>query len=369
MSAPHRDQYAAAGVDYDVIDAVKRLAVAEARATAGLLGAHGLREVAASRGETAYVVDLGDFYLATVLECLGTKSLVADAMRPHLGRSGYDTIAQDTVAYVVNDLVGVGAQPIVVNAYFAAGSTDWFADGARAEDLVRGWSRACREIGATWGGGESPALAGVVESGRIDLAGSAIGIVRPRGRLVLPELIQPGDAIVVVAASGIHANGLSLARRLADRLPDGYLTRIGDDRSYGEALLDPTPLYSPLVRDVQEASVPIHYLVNVTGHGWRKMMRAERALTYAFDRLPEVPPVLAFLAERLEMSPAEAYGTFNMGAGYAFVVPPDAADTVIAASTRHGLPALLAGRVEPGPRRVVIRPLGVTFEGETLQIR
>lgn len=352
-----------------MLDRVKRLAQVEARSTAPLLGALGAAEVAASRGETAYVVDVGDWYLATVIECLGTKSLVADAMRPHLGRSSYDLVARDTVAAILNDLSAVGARPLVVNAYFAVGAAEWFADEERAGDLVRGWAEACREAGAAWGGGESPSLSGIVAPGAIDLAGSAVGIIRPKGNLVLAERLQPRDAIVLVASSGIHANGLSLARRVAAEIPDGYLTPLPDGRCFGEALLDPSPLYAAVVRDVQDAGVDVHYLVHVTGHGWRKLMRAERELTYVVDRVPAVPPVLAFLAQAAGLSHAEAYGTLNMGAGFAFYVDARQAPAVVAAAQARGLPALVAGHVEEGPRMVAIRPKGVEFRGECLQIR
>lgn len=369
MSGHEHDPYAATGVDYAALDRIKRLAQAAASATASGLAAAGVSEVGASRGETAYVVDAGDHYLATVLECLGTKSLIADAMRPHLGRSSYDVIARDAVAAIVNDLAAVGATPLVVNAYFAVGAADWFADEERADDLIRGWAATCREAGAAWGGGESPALGGIVAPGAIDLAGSAVGVIRPKERLITADRLRAGDAIVLIASSGIHANGLSLARRVAADLPQGYRAPLPNGRSLGEALLEPAPLYSNLVRDVQEAGVDIHYLVHITGHGWRKLMRADRDCTYVLERVPAVPPVLAFVARAAGLSDAEAYGTLNMGAGFAFYLDPRQAPTVVAAARDRGLPALIAGHVDDGPRRVIIRPKGIEYRGEALRIR
>src|SRR5690349_17090960 len=106
--------YRAAGVDYDLIDPLKVAAQRAAAATAGHLAGHGYTEVEASRGESAYVVDVGPFYLASIVECLGTKALVADEMQRLTGRSHYAAIAQDTIAMAVNDLVTVGATPLVV---------------------------------------------------------------------------------------------------------------------------------------------------------------------------------------------------------------------------------------------------------------
>ena len=120
--------YEQAGVNYDQVDPVKLLAQQSARATAVQLAQHGVSEIAASRGESAYVVDAGPFYLASIVECLGTKILVADAVYRETGKSFYGAIAQDTIAMAVNDLITVGATPLVVQAYWAAGGSDWFTD-------------------------------------------------------------------------------------------------------------------------------------------------------------------------------------------------------------------------------------------------
>jgi phosphoribosylformylglycinamidine cyclo-ligase len=176
--------------------------------------------VAASRGESAYVVDVGPFYLASIVECLGSKALVADEMQRLTGRSYYASIAQDTIAMAINDLITVGATPLVVQAYWAAGGSAWFADAARAEALVAGWKAACDQLPGRLGRRRDPALAGIVAEGRIDLAASCTGLVHPKRRLSLGDALAPGDAIVLLESSGIHANGVSLARELAKRLPE-----------------------------------------------------------------------------------------------------------------------------------------------------
>jgi len=360
--------YSSAGVDYSRIDALKIRAQQAARATASALGAHGARELERSRGESAYVIDVGGVLIASVTECLGTKSLVADAVRAVSGRTHYDTLAQDTIAMAVNDLITVGATPLAVQAYWAAGGSDWFSDAERMADLVRGWQAACERCGVAWGGGETPALAGVVEAGRVDLAASCIGVV-PSGRSILGDRLAAGDAIVLVAASGIHANGVSLARRLAERLERGYATPSVDGRPCGEALLDPTVLYPPVMAAVWAAGVTPHYCVNVTGHGWRKLMRHPGEFTYRLSRVPPVPPVLEFLRRELPLDAAEAYGSLNMGAGFALYVAPGDAQRVVRAARDTGSDAWVSGTVEPGPRRVVIEPIGVTYEADALKLR
>jgi phosphoribosylformylglycinamidine cyclo-ligase len=361
--------YEQAGVQYELIDPLKVAAQRAAAATATQLAAHGFAEVTASRGESAYVVDVGPFYLASIVECLGTKTLVADEMQTLTGRSYFAGIAQDTIAMAVNDLITVGATPLVVQAYWAAGGSEWFTDAGRAQALVAGWKAACETCKVAWGGGETPALAGIVEAGRIDLAAACTGLVSPKERLSLGERLGPGDAIVLLASSGIHANGLSLARKLAERLPQGYLTELAPGLSYGEALLAPTTLYSPVTEALWAAGIRVHYAANITGHGWRKLLRHPARLSYRIHRLPPVPPVLRFIQQQAQHDDAEAYGTLNMGAGFAlYVAAADAARTVAVAQA-CGVPAWVAGQVEAGDKQLTIEPLGVHFAVDALQLR
>jgi phosphoribosylformylglycinamidine cyclo-ligase len=361
--------YQSAGVDYHRIDALKIRAQLAARGTARHLSVHGAREIASSRGESAYVVESHGVLLASIVECLGTKSLVADAVRGLSGRSHYDTIAQDTIAMAVNDLVTVGAAPLSVHAYWAAGGSDWFADVARMEDLVRGWQAACDVCEVSWGGGETPALAGVVAAGSIDLAASCVGIVPSRAHLTLGDELGAGDAIVLLASSGIHANGVSLARKLAATLPQGYATRLPDGRSFGESVLDPTVLYPPLLKALWAAQVVPHYCVNITGHGWRKLMRHAADFTYRLHSIPAVPEVLDFIRREGQMTDREAYGSLNMGAGFALFVPPAQLAATLGAARAAGFAAWDCGVVQPGPRRVLIEPLGIEYAADELALR
>ena len=361
--------YEQAGVVYDLIDPLKVAAQRAAASTAANLLPHGYSEVAESRGESAYVVDVGPFYLASIVECLGSKALVADEMQRLTGRTYYAGIAQDTLAMAINDLITVGATPLVVQAYWAAGGSEWFADAQRSQALVRGWKAACDACGVAWGGGETPALAGIVAEGRIDLAASCTGIVHPKERLSLGAALAPGDAIVLLASSGIHANGVSLARKLVERLPLGYLTLLQDGVTYGDALLAPTTLYSPVTEALWRDGIVPHYCANITGHGWRKLLRHPGSFTYRIDATPEVPSVLRFIQQHAAMSNDDAYGTLNMGAGFAlFVAAADAARTVEVAQ-RCGVAALVAGQVEAGAKRLLLEPLNIEFSGESLQVR
>jgi phosphoribosylformylglycinamidine cyclo-ligase len=361
--------YEQAGVNYDLIDPLKIAAQRAAAATGSHLAAHGFSEVKASRGESAYVVDVGPFYIASIVECLGSKALVADEMRQLTGKSYYAGIAQDTIAMAINDLITVGATPLVVQAYWAAGGSDWFGDAQRAQALVEGWKRACDVCSVAWGGGETPALAGIVESGRIDLAASCTGLINPKERLSVGDKLAPGDAIVLLASSGIHANGLSLARKLVERLPQGYLTEVTPGLTYGDALLAPTVLYSPVTEALYQAGITPHYCANITGHGWRKLLRHPGSFTYRIHTVPEVTPVLRFMQQHAKQDDREAYSTLNMGAGFAIFVKAEDAQRTVDVAQAQGVKALVAGTVEAGAKQLLIEPLNIRFGDDDLQLR
>ncbi len=396
--AAGEDAYRSAGVDYDVLDAGKRLAIAAALATSPLLARRGGRARDDSRGEPAFAFEFAGQTLALVLEGLGTKSVIARLVAEEQGVNRFRDVAYDTVAAILNDLCCVGARPLVVNAYFATGTPAWFAHGEWHRELIEGWRAACEDALCTWGGGESPSLPGLVAPEDVELAGSAVGALPAGTEPIVGQNLAAGDEIVLVASNGLHANGSSLARMVARGLPEGFATplpdasiqpgastqpggaamshgqRVPDGQSVpggqtlGEALLEPSFIYSPLVEAVLDAGVPVSYLSHITGHGFLKLMRPARDFTYRIAKLLPVPAVLSLLVERAEMSERAAYSTLNMGCGFAFYCAAGSGARVVELARSHGLEAVLGGSVEEGPRRVVIEPLGIEFGGEELQL-
>jgi len=366
--------YAGSGVDYSKLDPVKVLAQTRASQTAPNLSTFSAREVSTSRGESAYVWEEEGRYRALVVEGLGTKNLVADAVRKFSGKSHYDAIAQDAVAMIVNDLIVVGAMPQVINAYWAVGDSAWMEDKERVSDLINGWGAACQEVGAAWGGGETPTLKNIVDPATIDIGGAAIGVVEQSGRLVLGEEIEAGDVIVLIESSGIHANGLTLIRSLAEKDPNIYEHILPSGRTFGSILLSPTHLYVNLVRNVFEANLEVHYMVNITGHGWRKIMRANKKVSYVVHDVPPVPEEFEFIKERAQVENYEMYGNFNMGAGFAFILPEKHARQLIDIAKVLELKAWAAGTVEQasGDKEVVFTApalAGLRFTGSDLGVR
>ena len=384
--------YAGTGVNYDEMDPFKRKAQLAARETAGniaRLNSGEFREFKPSRGESAYLIEAAKSYFAHVEEGLGTKNLVADAMYDLTGKSYYNNIAQCTVAMIVNDIITLGALPLSVAMHIAVCNSDWFNDEQRSDDLIAGWKHACDLARCVWGPGETPTLNGLVVSEKSLLAGSAMGIIKPKERLITGN-IQHGDVIVIIESSGIHANGLTLTRHIAERtdgfwrkmghrlfphtinlraLQDGYLTLLPDGRTYGETLLEPTLIYVDVVEDCLDAGIDIHYAVNVTGHGWRKFMRATQPFTYVIDTLPTQLPIFNFIQEHGPVDDLEAYGNLNMGAGFALYVPESQGKQVVEIAKHLGKCAFIAGYIEKGEKKVIIRPKNIEFASKTLAVR
>jgi phosphoribosylformylglycinamidine cyclo-ligase len=356
---PGAASYSAAGVDYDALDAAKRLAMAKALSTSHLLAARDGRALDASRGEPAFVFELDGRAFAFVVEGLGTKSIIARQVLEGQGINRFGDVAYDTVAAILNDLCCVGALPLVVNAYFATGASEWYGEPERAAALLEGWRNACADAGCTWGGGESPSLPELLDGRDIELAGAAVGAVPAGHSPLLGDELDAGDEIVLVASSGLHANGASLARLVAGRLPEGYATTLGSGVTLGEALLEPSVMYVGLIAALLDAGVRLTYISHVTGHGLLKLMRPTRPLTYRIEHLPAVPEVLDFLVKEARLEPHAAYSTFNMGCGYALYCPPGTGETIVSVADGLGLSAALAGRVEP---------VGVRFEGRELEL-
>lgn len=364
------DSYAAAGVNYDILDTFKRNCQRAAATTTGNLALHGFREPAAIRGESAYLIEAPDAYYAHVEEALGTKILVADAMYQLTGRSYYRQVAIDDVATIANDLCAGGALPITIAMYAAVGESQYLADETRAADLAAGFAEGCRLSGAAWSGGETQTLPGMISAGTCVLGGSAFGRIAPKEQRIAGD-VQVGDSIIFLASSGVQTNGLSLCRKLVEQLPQGYLTPIADGRGYGEALLDPSVIYVRFVAACQRAGLHLHYATHMTGHGWCKLMRLDAPFVYRVTYVPNPPPIFASITSATGISPFEAYGTFNMGVGFAVYINPKDADHILALAHEENYTAWYGGEVcQEGQRKAVeIVPLDLTYEGDSLRIR
>lgn len=367
--------YAQVGDDYYTKDPIKKLAQRAAQETK--VEGKDFKEISASRGESAFVWQQGSTLFASVVEGLGTKNLVADAMRQITGRTYYDIIGHDTVATIINDLVTVGAKPRVVHAYWAIEDNSWLADQKRTRDFIAGWRDACKLSMAAWGGGETPTLKGIVEKNTVDLGGAAIGVIDPKERLITDQKLKAGSRILLLRSTGINCNGLSLARAIALNLPavslsnlsKGYATKLKNGKMYGEAILTKTNIYARLIQDLLDSGINIHYISNITGHGLRKIMRARGNFTYVVEKVFEPQEVFLFIQKQANLSDYEIYQTLNMGQDYAIFLAEKDIQEAKEIVKKNGFQSLDAGYVERGTRKVVIKPKNITYTSETLDLR
>lgn len=344
---------------------------------------HSAHFVEWSRGESAQLYMLALGYMATVNEGLGTKNLVADAMREisvaieiadalHalFGQSFYAAPARCTVAMILNDMITLGVPPLDIKMHLNVGDKEWLKDTERARDLAAGWLQACHEAQVVWSGGETARLEGMVVPGTAILSGSATGFLRSKELLMSPAAIMPKDVIILFGSTGPHANGLTDIRKAAARQKYGFATRLPNGQLFGEAVLAPTRLYVELIRRCQEKGARLHYGINITGHGSRKLMRAPGNFRYIVEKPGEVPVVFQAIKEYTGFDDETMYGNYNMGYGFAVICRPSQSSKVLKVSHELGIPAWEAGQVERAEEKSVhIAPLNLTYQAESLAIR
>ena len=361
--------YYQVGDNYATKDPVKKLFQKSAKNTGKNLGIHGFSEVSDSRGESAYVWKQENVYMASVIEGLGTKNLVADGTKKITGKSYYDIVAHDTVATIINDLITVGATPLVLHAYWAIEDNKWLYDQARMIDLITGWKKACDLAGVSWGGGETATMKQIVIPGTAEFAGSAIGVIKSKKNLVTDKKLIEGDRIVLIKSNGVNANGISLTRAIAKKVRGGYGAKLPSGQIYGEALLTPSNIYAKLIQDLQKAKIDIHYVSNITGHGLRKIMRARTKLTYIVENILEPQEVFTFIQKHANISDFEMYQTYNMGMDYAIFVSKKDVEKTLKIIKKNKFQGIDAGYVEKGDKQVIIKPKNLVYKGDTLDLR
>lgn len=333
-----------------------------------------ISDIQNSRGDSAYRINVKstkpvNFQFAHVEESIGTKNVIADELIKEFGQTFYRNIAIDNVASIVNDLSTCGAFPLTFMLHIAAYPNEWYLDPMIVEPLLNGTAEACNMAGLTWGGGESGTDRDIIVSGRSLLSGSATGIIIPAEKVLTDDKIEVGDRIVVFESSGVHTNGITLLRKeLVKRLPQGYKTKLSDGRTYGEALLDPSIIYSKLVEQLV-TQTEIHYAVHITGHGWRKIMRSKRALTYNIENLPPSLPIFDFIKTNTKSNDRDMYDTYNMGGGFAVFAPAKQVEKIQQIAKKLKIKSYDVGSVKTGSRQVILNPLGIDFSETELVIR
>jgi phosphoribosylformylglycinamidine cyclo-ligase len=281
---------------------------------------------------------LSDPVLAAASDGVGTKLLVAQALGRH------DTVGIDLVAMVVDDVVVCGAEPLFVLDYLAVGRVD----PDRVAAIVAGVAEGCRLARCALLGGETAEHPDAMAPEAYDLAGFALGVVE-RDRLLGPDRVVPGDVLLGLASSGLHANGFSLARRVLTRAGIDYehdLPELGTP--VGEALLTPTRIYAPHLIDLLATGIEVHALCHITGGGLTGNLPRSLppGLTVRVDRSSwEVPPIFQVLAHLGPVEDEELAGATNLGVGMVVILPAAEADRAAEFLAEREVEAWVMGEV------------------------
>ena len=350
-SAKQQFTYKDAGVDTTegarAVDAIKACVATTKRpeVIGGLGGFGGLFSAAKLK-------DMTDPVLVSGTDGVGTKLRLAQLFDRH------ETVGIDLVAMCVNDLLASGAEPLFFLDYIAIGHIE----AGHVAQIVGGIAEGCRQAGCALVGGEMAEHPGVMAKDDYDLAGFCVGVV-DRPKMILPEMVQEGDAILGIASSGLHSNGYSLARRvLIDESADLSQYTAPQDRFGGESLVDamlkPTRIYVKPILGLLEAGLPVHGVAHITGGGITENLN--RVLPENLDAEVEwgtwdVPPVVQAAVEAANLSDTEAYRTFNMGVGMCVVCDPDAVDDIAESLTAAGETVFPVGRIVKGTGQVIYK--------------
>jgi phosphoribosylformylglycinamidine cyclo-ligase len=345
--------YADAGVDVDegarAVDAIKDAVASTNRPEViGGLGGFG------SCFSALALKDMDDPVLVSGTDGVGTKLAIAQLLNKH------DTVGQDLVAMCADDVVVIGAEPLFFLDYVAVGKLEAEA----MAQIVGGIAEGCRQAGCALVGGEMAEHPGVMDPKDYDLAGFVVGVV-DRAHMIGPDLVQEGDVVLGIPSSGIHSNGYSLVRKVAiegrsvEELREP-LAELGGE-SLADAVLRPTTIYAGGLVRALRAGAPIHAMAHITGGGITENLN--RALPAHLDAVVyrggsdgpawDVPPVIAYMVKAAQLTPDEAYKTFNMGVGMSVICAPDDVAAVRDALFAEGFDTFEMGKVVAGTGKVV----------------
>lgn len=294
-------------------------------------------------GHFAALVDFGSQAIAMSTDGVGSKILIANLMNK------FDTVGIDCIAMVVNDILCVGAKPIAMVDYLAVEKPD----PEVARQIAIGLKEGCKQSNVAMIGGETASLPKIIKD--FDLAGTGIGVV-DKDRIITGSDIADGDIVIGIASSGVHSNGLSLARKaLLDianyNVDDPLPTNTGI--TVGEALLEPTIIYVNAIMDLLDSDIEVHGLGHITGGGFSNLKRLNHDMSFYINNLPETLPVFkAIQATGIESK--EMYHVFNMGIGFAVILDKKYQEKALEILNKHHDSYVIGQVIEDDTNMVLI---------------
>ena len=310
-------------------------------------------------GYFANVIDIGGTGLAISTDGVGTKAIIAQLMQR------YDTIGIDCIAMNVNDLICVGARPVSLVDYIAVEHVD----AQMLDAIAIGLAEGAEQAGISISGGETAQLEDIVHG--FDLAGTAIGTV-PLDKIVTGRHLEPGDQVIGIESSGIHSNGLTLARKVLFKrerpLPLDYPLP-GSGVPLGEELLRPTLIYVREIMEILKRVSDVKALINITSDGLLNLARVDHAnIGFRIDKLPTVPEIFDLIQAQGNVGTAEMFEVYNMGVGFCVVVGKSDVSLVLSILEQHHRKASVIGEAIEDPTKGVYLPRP-RLEGHKKQFR
>jgi phosphoribosylformylglycinamidine cyclo-ligase len=330
--SPEDDLYKGAGVDTAAAQSGLSKIIERIKTTWPSSG--GVGTVKLDIGYFANVIDIGGIGLAICTDGVGSKSIIAGMM------TRYDTVGIDCVAMNVNDVICVGATPVSMVDYIAIEKADPEMLGAIAVGLAAG----AKEAGISISGGEIAQLKDNVRG--FDLVGMAVGLV-PLDRIITGRDVEPGDVVIGLESSGVHSNGLTLARQAffeqAKLSAEQVFPELGIP--LGDELLRPTFIYVAEILEIIQGIPTVKALINITGDGLLNLPRIAAQVGFEIDDMPPVPPIFRLIQRYGAVATPEMFEVFNMGIGFCVLAAEKDTDAVLSVLQRHGRRAHRIGRV------------------------
>ncbi|MFQ5520435.1 MAG: phosphoribosylformylglycinamidine cyclo-ligase [Candidatus Methylomirabilia bacterium] len=323
----------------------------------------GVGRVMLPLGYFANVIALGkNLGLAISTDGVGTKILVAQM----LGK--FDTIGIDCIAMNVNDLLCVGAEPLALVDYVAV----QLPNRRMLREMGKGLREGARRARITIPGGEIAQLGEIIRGAHqddgFDLVGSCVGIV-PLDRIIVGKRIKPKDVVLGLRSTGIHSNGLTLARDVFFRRqglrPDRHIPEVG--RTIGEELLEPTRIYVPEIIEMLKAGLDLKALIHITGDGFLNISRVAARVGFVIDFLPQPHPIFSLIQSMGRISTEEMFTVYNMGIGFCVVLPDDSTqiDRATAIAKKHGVDCYRLGyAIRDAEKKIFVKPYNLVGKGD-----
>ena len=295
-------------------------------------------------GLFASLIDFGDKYITLATDGVGTKLMIAEALNK------WDTVGIDCIAMNVNDTICVNAEP--------TSFVDYIAIDKPNEDITReigiGLQKGAELSNMEIVGGEIAVLPEIVNG--VDLSGTCLGYVA-KDKIITGDKCAEGDLIVSLRSSGIHSNGLTLARKIVEANNIGWTDKVsGLSKTIGEELLTPTEIYVKQVLEIT-SNFNVHGLVDITGGGLRNILRMKKGLQYVISDPVKPAPIFQKLQELGEVEDKEIYQTLNMSMGFTIIAPADDAEQI----AKKYQNTEIVGRVQKGDG-VLLEPGNILYD-------